>query len=72
MDRAFRIGQLRDVDVYRLVTSGTIEELIYTRQVYKETRVRAIVDGANPRRVLDGTQTGVRGRSAFNPRQRLA
>ena len=34
-DRAFRIGQKRDVDVIRLVASGTIEELKYMRQIYK-------------------------------------
>jgi SNF2 family DNA or RNA helicase len=34
-DRAFRIGQTRDVEVTRLVARGTIEELIYQRQVYK-------------------------------------
>mmetsp|Transcript_11742 Transcript_11742/g.19969 ORF Transcript_11742/g.19969 Transcript_11742/m.19969 type:complete len:723 (-) Transcript_11742:147-2315(-) len=34
-DRAFRIGQKRDVEVTRLVARGTIEELIYQRQVYK-------------------------------------
>ena len=32
-DRAFRIGQRRDVNVYRLVAAGTLEEMIYTRQV---------------------------------------
>ena len=32
-DRAFRIGQRRDVAVYRLVAAGTLEETIYTRQV---------------------------------------
>lgn len=34
-DRAFRIGQLRDVDVVRLVAQGTIEETMYARQIYK-------------------------------------
>ncbi len=33
MDRAFRIGQRRDVHVYRLIATGTIEEPIYSRQV---------------------------------------
>ena len=32
-DRAFRIGQRRNVSVYRLVAAGTLEEVIYTRQV---------------------------------------
>ncbi|KAL6779652.1 hypothetical protein ACKKBG_A13170 [Auxenochlorella protothecoides x Auxenochlorella symbiontica] len=35
-ERAWRIGQTRDVTVYRFVTSGTIEEKIYHRQVYKQ------------------------------------
>ena len=33
MDRAYRIGQPRDVVVYRLVTCGTVEEKIYRKQV---------------------------------------
>ncbi|WVQ85002.1 hypothetical protein IAT38_007166 [Cryptococcus sp. DSM 104549] len=32
MDRAFRIGQKRTVDVYRLIALGTLEELKYERQ----------------------------------------
>jgi hypothetical protein len=35
VDRVCRIGQKRDVIVYRLVTIGGIEEKIYRRQVYK-------------------------------------
>ncbi len=35
MDRAFRIGQTRNVVVYRLVTCGTVEEKIYRKQVFK-------------------------------------
>ena len=33
VDRAYRIGQMKDVIVYRLMTSGTIEEKIYKLQV---------------------------------------
>ena len=33
VDRVYRIGQTRNVIVYRLVTCGTIEEKIYRRQV---------------------------------------
>ncbi|ELU06400.1 hypothetical protein CAPTEDRAFT_223034 [Capitella teleta] len=36
-DRAYRIGQLRDVHVYRLITSGTIEENIYLQSVTVES-----------------------------------
>ena len=32
VDRAYRLGQQRDVVVYRLITCGTVEEKIYRRQ----------------------------------------
>ncbi|XP_020589858.1 protein CHROMATIN REMODELING 24 [Phalaenopsis equestris] len=35
VDRAYRIGQERDVLVYRLMTCGTVEEKIYKMQVFK-------------------------------------
>ncbi|GAB4822407.1 hypothetical protein N2152v2_009453 [Parachlorella kessleri] len=35
VDRAYRIGQKRDVVVYRLISCGTVEEKIYRKQVYK-------------------------------------
>ncbi|KAL4204403.1 hypothetical protein AMTRI_Chr01g131870 [Amborella trichopoda] len=35
VDRAYRIGQFKDVLVYRLMTCGTIEEKIYKMQVFK-------------------------------------
>ncbi|KAM3727208.1 DNA excision repair protein [Dirofilaria immitis] len=34
-ERAWRIGQKRDVTIYRLLTGGTIEEKIYHRQIFK-------------------------------------
>ena len=33
VDRAYRIGQKKDVVVYRLMTCGTVEEKIYRKQV---------------------------------------
>lgn len=36
IDRAYRIGQCRDVTVLRLISLGTVEEIIYLRQVYKQ------------------------------------
>jgi DNA excision repair protein ERCC-6 len=35
-ERAWRLGQKRDVTVYRLMTAGTIEEKIYHRQIFKQ------------------------------------
>ncbi|KAJ1799550.1 DNA repair protein rhp26 [Coemansia sp. RSA 2399] len=35
-ERAWRLGQKRDVAIYRLMTAGTIEEKIYNRQIYKQ------------------------------------
>ncbi|KAH6824584.1 chromatin remodeling 24 [Perilla frutescens var. hirtella] len=35
VDRAYRIGQKKNVIVYRLMTCGTVEEKIYRKQVFK-------------------------------------
>ncbi len=35
VDRVFRIGQRKNVVIYRLLTCGTIEEKIYRRQIFK-------------------------------------
>jgi SNF2 family DNA or RNA helicase len=34
-DRVYRIGQKRNVVIYRLISSGTIEEKMYRKQVFK-------------------------------------
>jgi len=34
-DRAYRIGQTREVRVYRLLTAGSVEEKVYERQIHK-------------------------------------
>ncbi|KAF2457897.1 SNF2 family N-terminal domain-containing protein [Lineolata rhizophorae] len=34
-ERSWRLGQKRDVEIYRLMSAGTIEEKIYHRQIYK-------------------------------------
>ncbi|KAH8867117.1 DNA excision repair protein ERCC-6 [Schistosoma japonicum] len=46
-ERAWRIGQSRDVVIYRLLTSGTIEEKIYHRQIFKQFLTNRILK--NPR-----------------------
>lgn len=55
-DRAYRIGQTRDVRVFRLVSAGCIEEIIYLRQVYKQQLASASVDGCSARRYFMGVQ----------------
>ena len=39
MDRAYRFGQTRDVSVFRLLGAGSVEELIYARQLYKQQQM---------------------------------
>lgn len=46
-ERAWRIGQNRDVTIYRLLTSGTIEEKIYQRQIFKHFLANRIL--VNPK-----------------------
>jgi SNF2 family DNA or RNA helicase len=53
-DRAYRIGQRRDVEVYRLIAVGTIEELIYARQVYKQQQADVIYNKSHQRRYFKG------------------
>ena len=55
-DRAYRIGQRRDVDVYRLLAAGTIEEMVYQRQVYKQQQSNVAVDASKERRYFEGVQ----------------
>ncbi|PSR83758.1 SNF2 family N-terminal domain-domain-containing protein [Coniella lustricola] len=35
-ERAWRLGQKREVTIYRLMTAGTVEEFIYRRQIWKQ------------------------------------
>jgi len=45
MDRAHRLGQTRQVTVYRLITQGTIEERIRKRALQKEEVQRVVIQG---------------------------
>ena len=49
MDRAHRLGQTRQVTVYRLVTKGSIEERILQRAKEK-SEVRIVLDSLTYRR----------------------
>lgn len=52
MDRAHRLGQTKQVTVYRLITRGTIEERIRKRAMQKEEVQRVVISGG-------GTGAGV-------------
>ncbi|KAF1846249.1 uncharacterized protein K460DRAFT_339291 [Cucurbitaria berberidis CBS 394.84] len=53
-DRAYRIGQTRDVEVFRLVSSGTIEEIVYARQIYKQQQANIGYNASEERRYFKG------------------
>ncbi|XP_078007035.1 DNA excision repair protein ERCC-6 isoform X3 [Phascolarctos cinereus] len=49
-ERAWRIGQKKQVTVYRLLTAGTIEEKIYHRQIFKQFLTNRILKDPRQRR----------------------
>lgn len=51
-ERAWRIGQLRSVSVYRLLSAGTIEEKIYQRQVFKHLLSNKVLLDPNQKNIL--------------------
>ncbi|KAL1633409.1 hypothetical protein SLS58_011100 [Diplodia intermedia] len=55
-DRAYRIGQHRDVEVFRLISAGTIEEIVYARQIYKQQQANIGYNASNERRYFRGVQ----------------
>ena len=42
-ERSWRLGQKREVMIYRLMTAGTIEEKIYHRQLFKQFLINKIL-----------------------------
>uniref|UniRef100_A0AAY5L448 Excision repair cross-complementation group 6-like 2 n=1 Tax=Esox lucius TaxID=8010 RepID=A0AAY5L448_ESOLU len=56
IDRAYRIGQCRDVTVFRLISLGTVEEVIYLRQVYKQQLQCTVVGNESARRYFEAVQ----------------
>lgn len=49
-ERAWRIGQKKDVTVYRLITRGTIEEKVYHRQIYKHFLTNKVLKNPQQKR----------------------
>lgn len=55
-DRAYRIGQTRDVEVFRLIALGTVEEIVYARQIYKQQQANIGYTASSERRYFKGVQ----------------
>ncbi len=51
-ERAWRLGQKREVVIYRLMTHGTIEEKIYHRQLFKQFLANKILKDPNQRQAF--------------------
>ncbi|KFM67945.1 DNA excision repair protein ERCC-6, partial [Stegodyphus mimosarum] len=49
-ERAWRIGQEKQVTIYRLLTAGTIEEKIYHRQIFKQFVTNRVLKDPRQRR----------------------
>ncbi|KAI9102025.1 hypothetical protein DFS34DRAFT_647809 [Phlyctochytrium arcticum] len=49
-ERAWRVGQKKDVHIYRLMMAGTIEEKIYHRQIFKQFLTNKILKDPRQRR----------------------
>jgi len=49
-ERAWRIGQKREVTVYRLISVGTVEEKMYHRQVFKHFLAQKVLTDTRQRR----------------------
>ncbi|KAF2669289.1 hypothetical protein BT63DRAFT_432944 [Microthyrium microscopicum] len=55
-DRAYRLGQQRDVEVIRMISAGTIEEVVYARQIYKQQQANIAYTASLERRYFSGIQ----------------
>lgn len=52
-ERAWRLGQMRPVKIYRLMTEGTIEEKIYHRQIFKQFMTNKVLKDPKQRSSYD-------------------
>jgi DNA excision repair protein ERCC-6 len=52
-ERAWRLGQTKPVSIYRLMTSGTIEEKIYHRQIFKQFMTNKVLKDPKQRTAFD-------------------
>ncbi|GAB9470083.1 DNA excision repair protein ercc-6 [Globisporangium polare] len=52
-ERSWRLGQTKQVTIYRLITSGTIEEKIYHRQIFKQYLTSKVLHDAKRKRCFN-------------------
>ena len=52
LERSYRIGQKREVAVYRLICMGTIEEKMYKKQIFKQFLSNKIIQDPEQRRLF--------------------
>lgn len=55
-ERSWRIGQTKNVTIYRLLTSGTIEEKMYQRQIFKTYLTNKILKDPKQSRFFKSNQ----------------
>lgn len=54
-ERSWRIGQTREVTIYRLISRGTIEEKIYQRQIFKILLSKRILENPKQKNLFSKT-----------------
>ncbi|CAK4076667.1 unnamed protein product [Aphanomyces euteiches] len=52
-ERSWRLGQTKPVTIYRLITSGTIEEKIYHRQLFKQYLMNKVLRDPKQKRCFN-------------------
>lgn len=52
-ERAWRLGQKKEVTIFRLMTAGTIEEKIYHRQIFKQFLANKVLKDPKQRTTLN-------------------
>uniref|UniRef100_T1IM14 DNA excision repair protein ERCC-6 n=1 Tax=Strigamia maritima TaxID=126957 RepID=T1IM14_STRMM len=55
-ERVWRIGQEKNVTIYRLLTTGTIEEKIYHRQIFKQFLTNRVLKDPRQRRFFKNNE----------------
>jgi DNA helicase INO80 len=66
MDRAHRLGQTRQVTVYRLITRGSIEERILQRAKQKDEIQKVVIAGGEFRQIPNAGNSAARSKEIMS------